>query len=549
MVAPPKGIAACLDEFTNTDGPGHMLGTASIPPGHHLGGRVGPPGMIWERRHHKRTASKSRPGDLPGRAWCAHDPLVDPPHRLQWCDHSKSPLESVTPLADEHAGRKQRQRLICRSVSHKASSTLVARANAAQPHVAALGVDERLRRVVDARRRLADVADQIIDRAVSEGGIPRRFAERELASALLFMDALPAFAEAIRPCPVPAVSGTTTLEWAPFGVALGWHAANSPIWVPTLVVLSGLVAGNAVISRPSQRVRMTTLQVLEALTPAWPTDAIVVADMPARAAERLIRDPGIHVVVAHSSSETCKRHLALLGRAYARGLALRPYIPEASGNDALLVLAGADLQRAAHAVAVGGFANSGQLCMSAKRLIVQESVWPAFRPLLVAAVGDLVVGDPSDRRTDVVALRPGAARDRARRSLAEALDAGGEVIVGGEESSPTIIRLPVERAPHLELWSQESFAPVRGLVVAHDPAHAVALANDTRFGLGAAIFGGDPEIIAHLLAARVVVGEGPLYQDPHLVVGGVGDSGMFGARPKLEQLVWARRVHRAAKTR
>jgi succinate-semialdehyde dehydrogenase len=434
-------------------------------------------------------------------------------------------------------------------VSDRDSSSLVARANAAHPHVAALGLDERLRRVADARRRLADVGDQVIELAVTEGRIPRRFAERELASALLFIDALPVFAEALRPRPVPAVSGTTTLEWAPFGVALGWHAANSPIWVPTLVVLSSLVAGNAVISRPSQRVRRTTLRVLEALSPAWPTDAIVVADMPARAAERLIRDPMVHVVVAHSSSETCKRHLALLGRAYERGVPLRPYIPEASGNDAFLVLAGADLPRAAHAAAVGGFANSGQLCMSAKRLIVQESVWPAFRPLLVAAVEDLVVGDPSDPRTDVVALGPGTARDRAQRSLAHALAAGGERIVGADTGEPiasaTIIRLPADRARYLELWSQESFAPVRGLVVASDSAHAIALANDSRFGLGAAVFGGDPGVVAHLRAARVVVGESPLYQDPHLVVGGVGDSGMFGARPKLEQLVWARRVHHA----
>jgi acyl-CoA reductase-like NAD-dependent aldehyde dehydrogenase len=446
-------------------------------------------------------------------------------------------------------GGSNGKELICRAVANRASSSLVARANAAQPHVAALGLDERLRRAAAVRGRLEAVGDEVIDLAVTEGGIPRRFAARELASALAFIDALPAFAEALRPRQIPSVSGTTTLEWAPFGVALGWHAANSPIWVPTLVVLSGLVAGNAVISRPSQRVRMTTLRVLAAIAPAWPADAVVVADLPARAAERLIRDPGVQVVVAHSSSETCKRHLALLGRAYTRGVSLRPYIPEASGNDAFLILDGADLERAAHAAALGGFANSGQLCMSAKRMIVQESVWPAFRPLLVAAVAALVVGDPSDPRTDIAPMRPGSARDRARRSLAEALDADGEVIVGGGDvTSPTIIRLPVERAPHLELWSQESFAPVRGLVVARDPAHAVVLANDTRFGLGAAIFGGEPEIVTHLRAARVVVGEGPLYHDAHLVVGGVGDSGMFGARPKLEQLVWARRVHRAAKT-
>jgi len=109
------------------------------------------------------------------------------------------------------------------------------------------------------------------------------------------------------------------------------------------------------------------------------------------------------------------------------------------------------------------------------------------------------------------------------------------------------VRLPRE-ALDVSLWREESFAPLRGLVVADDAEDALALANDTPYGLGAAVFGGAPgpreRVVAGLRAARVLVDEGPLYQDPHLVVGGVGDSGTAGARPKIEQLVFARRVHR-----
>lgn len=72
------------------------------------------------------------------------------------------------------------------------------------------------------------------------------------------------------------------------------------------------------------------------------------------------------------------------------------------------------------------------------------------------------------------------------------------------------------------------------------------LANDTTYGLGVAVFGPATDLIGRLRAARVMVDEGPLYQDPHMVVGGVDDSGMAGARPKIEQLVFARRIHRAA---
>jgi acyl-CoA reductase-like NAD-dependent aldehyde dehydrogenase len=434
-------------------------------------------------------------------------------------------------------------------VASPAPSPLAARAGAAQPAVAALSLDERLARAARSRAALAAAGPAIVDAAVAEAGQPRRFARRELDSALGLLDALPELAEAIRPRPVPAVAGRTLLEWAPYGVVLGWHAANSPVWVPTLVASSALVAGNAVLARPSSRARRTGALVLRAIAGAWPHDAVVVADLPAPAAEPLVWDAGVHAVVAHASSATCKRHLAELGAAYAAGARMRPYIPEGSGNDALIVLAGADLARAAQAAALGGFANGGQLCMAAKRIIVERAAWEGFRPLLVAAVSALRLGEADDDATDVAPLPEGPARARARAALAEARARGGQIVVGagerGAHFTPTVVLLPRD-ALGAALWRQESFAPLRGLALADGPADALALANDTPFGLGAAVFGPGEEVVSGLRAARVLVDEGPLYQDAHLVVGGVGDSGMAGARPKLEQLVFARRVHRAA---
>jgi acyl-CoA reductase-like NAD-dependent aldehyde dehydrogenase len=428
-------------------------------------------------------------------------------------------------------------------------SELARRAAAAQPAVAVLTLDERLARAARARTALAAAGERVVDAAVAEVGQPRRFARRELASALGLLDALPTLAEAIRPRRVPAVSGTTELEWAPYGVVLGWHAANSPVWVPALVATSALVAGNALVARPSSRTRATTGLVLDAIAGPWPAGAVVVADLPGPVAEPLVWDPGVHAVVTHASSATCKRQLAGLGRAYAEGARLRPYIAEGSGNDAMIVLGGADPDRAAEAAALGGFANGGQLCMAAKRIIVAREAWEGFRPRLVAAVGALRVGDPDDAATDVGPLAEGPARARARAALAEALARGGEVVVGeGERGAyfhPTVVRLPAD-ALDVALWREESFAPLRGLVVVDGPEEALALANDTPYGLGAAVFGPGPGVVAGLRAARVLVDEGPLYQDPLLVVGGVGDSGTAGARPKLEQLVFARRVHRAA---
>lgn len=427
---------------------------------------------------------------------------------------------------------------------------LVDQAALAQPEVERIPLDRRLAMLADARDALAGDARLVVDEAVRETGRTIRFARRELDSALMLLDAMPALAEAIRPVAVPAVSGSTTLEWAPYGVVFGWHAANSPIWVPTVVVASALIGGNAVISRPSRRTRVTSRLVVEAVAAVWPQHAVQVCDAPPEEAETLVAHPGVGAVVTHGSTATCKRQMALITSAYADGVPMRPYIPEASGNDPAIVLAGADLAAAARAVAVGAFTNAGQLCMAAKRIIVESRIWNEFRPLLRAEVEGLLVGDPSREDTDVAPLSGGRGLGRARTAMAEALTLGGEIVAGrGEQGpffTPTVVLLPRSAASTI-LWSEESFAPLRGLMLAADAEDALALANADVHGLGASVFGDGESIVSRLRAGRVVMNDNPLYQDPHFVVGGVGESGLFGARPKVEQLVYARRVHRAAR--
>ncbi len=436
---------------------------------------------------------------------------------------------------------------------------MIAAARYAVQEIGRLDLDARLEMIAAGASAIAAEARAIEDVAVAEAGQPRKFARREIASALDLLDALPALTEAIRPREVPSRSGTTLLEFAPYGVVFGWHSSNSPIWVPTLLAASAFAGGNALLSRPSRRVGTATARVLEALTYRWPLGAVQVVTTPPDEAEAMIAAPGVDAVVAHASTATCRRHITRLAAAYESGATMRPYIPEASGNDALIVLAGADMERAADAAALSGFANSGQLCMAAKRLIVERSARDEFVPLLLEAVGRLVTGPADDDRTDVAPLA-GAALARAAEDLDEALAVGGKVLTQtagtapGEGLSPrfggfpTVVLLPGS-ALHVRLWRDESFAPLRGLAVADDARHAVALANDSPYGLGASVFGPHDKamaVAAALKGGRITVNEGPLYQDPHLVVGGIGDSGLAGARPKVEQLVHARRVHVAA---
>lgn len=427
---------------------------------------------------------------------------------------------------------------------------LVARATRGHAAVRRLELDERLARAEASRDALRAAGDEIVATACAETGTTEAFARRECDSALGFAEVIPALAEAIRPTQVPARAGHTRLLWEPYGVVFGWHAANSPIWVPTLVALSALVGGNSVVGRPSRRAARTTGLVMTALASAWPEDAVVIADVAPADGDALVTHRGIHAVIAHASTETCRRHLRLLADAYGEGAPLRPYIPEASGNDAAIILPGADLDATARAVALGGFANAGQLCMAAKRIIVDRRAWDTVVPRLVEAIAQ-IDADPTYHthvQTDTSAGR------QALAAIADAAACGGRFLVGVTPShdrvAATLIHIDAEECLGADMWVNEIFAPVRCVVCAEDVEHAVALANASRYGLGAAIFGGSPaerELLTRgVRAARVVVDEGPLYQDPHLVVGGVGDSGYAGARPKIEQLVWAKRVHTAA---
>lgn len=177
------------------------------------------------------------------------------------------------------------------SATVNTTTEMIDTARYAVHELAKLDLDARLDLVASGAAAIAAEAQAIEDIAVAEAGQARKFARREIASALELLDALPHLAEAIRPQDVPSRSGSTRLEWAPYGVVFGWHSANSPIWVPTLIAASGLAGGNALLSRPSRRVGDTTARVLESLTYRWPIGAVQLVTTPPEDAEAMMSEP------------------------------------------------------------------------------------------------------------------------------------------------------------------------------------------------------------------------------------------------------------------
>jgi acyl-CoA reductase-like NAD-dependent aldehyde dehydrogenase len=203
----------------------------------------------------------------------------------------------------------------------------------------------------------------------------------------------------------------------------------------------------------------------------------------------------------------------------------------------VIIEPGSDLDRAAAKIAVAGFSHAGQSCISTQRVYVHESVAPAFLDALVPRVEALVVGDPLDEATDVSALISAGERERVEAWIGEAVAAGATVATGGAVRDglvlPTVL---TDATPDMKVCSQEVFGPVVAVQRYGDVDDALRMANDTRYGLQAAIF--TPDLDVALRAAReldfggVLVNEVPTFRADQMPYGGVRDSGNTREGPR-----------------
>ncbi len=206
---------------------------------------------------------------------------------------------------------------------------------------------------------------------------------------------------------------------------------------------------------------------------------------------------------------------------------------ELGGSDPLLVLAGAAVPRAAKAAAVGRFANAGQACTAAKRIIVESQVWDDFVPRFLEAARSWQCGDPMASETRMGPMSSAAARDNLVAQVEDAVAKGAEVLVGGEVPDgpaafypPTVI---TGVTPEMRAHQEELFGPVAVLHKVDSVDEAVAVANDTPYGLGSAVFTED-EAVADDVAARLQAGmvgiNTTVRTAPDLPFGGVKRSGV-----------------------
>ena len=399
---------------------------------------------------------------------------------------------------------------------------------AAQRRWRTMSVEERVVPMRRAAVLLRERAGRYGALITSEMGKPIVEAEAEVAKCALACEHYAEHAaEYLADAPVETESLASYVAYEPLGVVLAIMPWNFPFWQVFRAGAPSLMAGNGIVLKHASNVPQSALAAEELIRDAgFPPGLLRAVLVGGPEAERLLDDERIAAVTLTGSSDVGARIASLAaGR-------LKKQVLELGGSDPYVVLADANLDYAARTAARARNQNNGQSCIAAKRFIIEESVADEFGARFADAVRALRVGDPAERDTNVGPLARRDLRDTLERQVAESRRMGAEPIVGGEPLNgrgyfyaPTILDGVTDAMP---AFREETFGPVAALLRARDADHAIELANDTEYGLGAAIWTRDLDAargMARRIEAGTVFVNGLVASDPRLPMGGVKRSG------------------------
>jgi succinate-semialdehyde dehydrogenase/glutarate-semialdehyde dehydrogenase len=317
------------------------------------------------------------------------------------------------------------------------------------------------------------------------------------------------------------------VEFLPLGVVLAIMPWNFPYWQVLRFAAPALMAGNVAILKHASNVSRCALEIERVFRDAGaPAGLFATVLVPGTEIERLIADPRVAAVTLTGSTPAGSSVAAAAGRA------IKKTVLELGGSDYFIVLDDADLDAAAATAVRSRFQNTGQSCIAAKRFIVEELVADLFAAKLVEQAAALRVGDPLDPATQVGPLARADLRDTLDEQVGRSLAIGATVALGGHvlEGSgyyyaPTVL---TGVTPEMPVFREETFGPVAPVIRARDIERAIALANDSVFGLGGNLWTSDL-VQARRLARRLESGNcfinGMTASDPRLPFGGIKQSG------------------------
>jgi succinate-semialdehyde dehydrogenase / glutarate-semialdehyde dehydrogenase len=385
-------------------------------------------------------------------------------------------------------------------------------------------------------RRAADLLDSEVDDTARlltrEMGKPIAQAAAEVRKCARAMRFYAEHAEEIlSPTPLKDPSGVGASAawtvWQPLGVVLAVMPWNFPLFQVVRFAAPALMAGNAALLKHASNVPQTALYLEDVIgRSGFPHGALTTLLVEPTAVATILEDPRV-AAVSVTGSEGAGR--AVAGRA---GAELKKAVLELGGSDPFIVMPSADLDAAVNTAVVARTTNNGQSCVCAKRFVVHDEVYDEFSQRFTERMSALVVGDPMDPATEVGPLATRSGRDELASLVDDAVSQGATVLTGGKVPStdgwyypPTVV---ADLTNDMRLVMEEAFGPVAALYRVADKEEALAIANQTTFGLSSSVWSRDPEeqdwFTSRIEAGAVFI-NGMTASHPELPFGGIKASG------------------------
>jgi succinate-semialdehyde dehydrogenase/glutarate-semialdehyde dehydrogenase len=407
----------------------------------------------------------------------------------------------------------------------------LARAAGAAPSFASTSFAQR----AEWARRAADLLDadsrELSDLMTTEMGKPVKASEQEIAKCSgglrYYADHAESMLADVSVDASRVKASRALVRWQPLGVVLAVMPWNFPLWQVMRFAAPALMAGNVGLLKHASNVPQTALYLEDLfLRAGFPEGAFQTLLVGSDKVEGLLRDPRVAAATLTGSTPA--------GQAVAAtaGAVLKPTVLELGGSDPFVVMPSADLPKAAEIATIARCQNNGQSCIAAKRFIVHSEVYDAFVELFRAELGKLVLGDPHDSATTLGPLATEQGRADVEALVEDAVGKGADVLLGGQRPErpgwyyPATLIAGITR--DMRMWREEVFGPVAQVHRVGSLEEAIALANDTEFGLGSNIWTSDveeAERFATQVQAGMVFVNGMTTSYVDLPFGGVKASG------------------------
>jgi putative phosphonoacetaldehyde dehydrogenase len=329
----------------------------------------------------------------------------------------------------------------------------------------------------------------------------------------------------------------------PVGVVVAISPFNYPLNLVAHKVGPAIAANNPVVLKPASSTPLTALRLAEiCLEAGLPAEMLQVITGPgSELGDALITHPACRKVTFTGSVP--------VGKAICAKVGLKAVCMELGGNDPLIVLADADLDKAVPVALDGAFGNNGERCTSIKRLIIEDAIADYFIERFVVGAKALVAGNQMDPAVDIGPLIDEDTTIGIETRIQDAVAQGADLLCGGERQGAIISATVLDHVPpNCGLVTEETFGPVAPILRVTNYEEAIAVANGTPFGLQSGIFTNDLSLamdaMRRLRAGAVMINRGPGFRAEHLAFGGVKDSGIGreGVRYAVEAMTTLKTV-------